>query len=182
MSDSSRPHGLLPYSSRDRKSNMDLSELRDNYQSVTNIKLAFQEEKKDGKEIFEQTWNNILKLLDTKLKTKIKKMPLGISGWKGKIYTAWSMWSFTLCLIMQRWGAVGFSRKITFLITSIPVFKLLWGNAEVPKCWMGEMMKTMHLFSVCHVILTLNLTKGSFCYFKPSWEKKQGERRSSSIH
>ena len=29
---------------------------------------------------------------------------------------------------------VGFSRKITFLITSIPAFKLLWGNAEVPKC------------------------------------------------
>ena len=33
-------------------------------------------------------------------------------------------------------------------------------------------MKTMHLFAVCHVILTLNLTKGCFCYFKPKLGKK----------
>lgn len=69
-----------------------------------------------------------------------------------------------------------FSRKIPFLITSIPSLNCF---GEMLKCQNAEweMMKTMHLFAVCHVILTLNLTKGCFCYLSTNWEKA-GENSS----
>lgn len=65
---------------------------------------------------------------------------------------------------------MGFSGKATLLIAAIPGFQPLW-----VKCW------NIQLSPVDHVILALNLTKGSFGYFLNSWGKKKKKREKSLL-